>query len=103
MRLLHDEPNPLNVLGLRELNFMPKHFDQIELTTDQVWSFEKHLDDIRRWIYNSLSGRFAIVHDLGIVDNKLESICKIGFEQSSEKSYFCLGCSVLHDHDLKII
>lgn len=102
MRLLIDDPNPLNVLGIREMTFMPKQFDDLVIVPTHPWSFEKSIDEIRRWIYNNLSGRFAIIHDLSIIDNKLEPVCKIGFEQPSEKSYFCLGCSVLHDHEIKI-
>lgn len=103
MRLLIDDPNPLNVLGIRELKFMPKHFEQMSLYFGTFWSVEKNIDEIRRWIYNNLSGRFCIIQNLEIIDNQMEPVYQIGFEEPSEKSFFCLGCSVLADHDIKIV
>jgi hypothetical protein len=96
MRLLHSEPNPLNVLEMRELNFCPSNWTTIRLSTTN-WLVSSVLDDIRNWIYNNLSGRFCIITDVEIVDGKMEIVNKIGFEEASESTMFSLGCSVLHD------
>jgi hypothetical protein len=53
MRLLHSEPNPLNVLEMRELNFCPSNWTTIRLSTTN-WLVSSVLDDIRNWIYNNL-------------------------------------------------
>jgi hypothetical protein len=96
MRFLHDDPNPLNVLEIRELNFCPKDWTSIKIGTND-WNIQRKVDECRQWIYNNLSGRFCIVSDTEIVKNKMEIVYKIGFEEASESTMFNLGCSVLHD------
>ena len=96
MRFLHDEPNPLNVLELRELNFCPKSWTTVNINAHN-WMANRIIDESRNWIYNNLSGRFCIISDVEIVNNKLEIVHKIGFEEASESTMFSLGCSVLHD------
>ena len=97
MRFLHDEPNPLNVLEIRELNYLPKSWESISLNNVFGWRVEHQIGELRRWIYNNLSGRFCIVSDLGVIDNKLEIVYKAGFEVPGEATMFSLGCSHLHE------
>lgn len=102
MNLLMHDPNPLNVLDIRELNFCPKHFETITLH-QPGWRIDHVIGECRRWIYNNLNGRFCVVSDLGIVDNRMEIVYKIGFEEPGESTIFSLGCSVLHDQGLVVL
>jgi len=102
MRLLVQDPNPLNVLDIRELDTMPIHFEKLSLKIES-WNYTNTIDNIRDWIYNNLNGRFAIIQDLYLVDNKMENVYQIGFEDASEVSYFSLACSVLATDQVKIV
>lgn len=102
MRLLIDDPNPLNVLEMRELKFCPDHFTKLIVQSDS-WLIQKSIDQCRTWIYNNLSGRYCIVEDLKLVDNKLETVFQIGFEEASESTMFSLGCPVLHGTNVKLV
>ena len=96
MRFLHDDPNPLNVLEIRELNFCPVDWATVKLNGDK-WNISRTIEECRQWIFNNLSGRFCIVNDVQVVNNKMEIIHKIGFEEAGESTMFSLGCSVLHE------
>ena len=100
MRFLHDDPNPLNVLEIRELNFCPVDWATVKLNGDK-WNISRTIEECRQWIFNNLSGRFCIVNDVEIVNNKMEIIYKIGFEEAGESTMFSLGCSVLHESRLQ--
>jgi len=95
MRFMHDTPNALNVLEIRELNFCPTHWTTVNLNGNS-WSIAKDIDTCREWIYNNLSGRFCIISDTEVVENKMEIVYKVGFEEASESTMFSLGCSHLH-------
>jgi len=97
MRFLHDDPNPLNVLEIRELDYLPSNWEKVDLNIQNHWRIQYNLDEIRKWIYNNLQGRFCVVSDTGIIDNKMEIVYKIGFEIPGEATMFSLGCSVLHE------
>ena len=97
-----ETPNFLNVLDIRKLEFIPKHFTSIKVFNDHVWG-NSILTAMDTWIYNNLSGRYAIIEDLDIMDNKTVKVIKIGFEIGSESSYFTLGCSDLVGQDVKIL
>lgn len=97
MRFLHDDPNPLNVLEIRELNFCPSSWECVKLETKNSWEINNTIEECRKWIYSNLNGRFCIISDSALVDNKIEIVYKIGFEEASESTMFSLGCSVLHD------
>ena len=103
MRLLIDDPNPYNVLEIRKLRFIPKHFTVIKLQHHVPYWTNSLLTTIDNWIYNNCSGRYSIAEDLDVVDNKVEKIIKIGFENASESSYFSLGCSELTGHEVKVL
>ena len=99
MRFLHDKPNPLNVLEIREINFCPKSWTTV-MIKGNPWDVTSNIDSCRQWIYNNLSGRFCIISDTELVDNKIEIVYKVGFEQGSESTMFSLRCSVLHTEGL---
>lgn len=102
MRLLMQDPNPLNVLGIRELNYMPKNFECITLK-NEGWMIQSVVENARQWIYNNLEGRFCIVTNLKTINNKMEVVYQIGFEEPGESTIFSLGCSVLHNQNIQLV
>jgi len=102
MKLLMHDPNPNNVLNIRELNYMPKTFERITIKSEG-WRINDIIDQMRQWIYNNLDGRYCIVSNLKTIDNKMEVVYQIGFEEPAEITIFSLGCSVLHDGDIKVV
>lgn len=86
--LKHGEANPLNVFGLRELDFCPPHFQRVE--------FDQRTSDvvIKNWIYENLSGRFFhgqwVNQDADVVPTKTLSKC-VAFEEHHEASYFLMN------------
>lgn len=91
MALVRGEVNPLNVLELRRLNFIPEHFAKI------VSSNVSKVDAIDRWIYQRLDSRFCVKRTY-IIDenNKLIEALEIGMEDPKELSILTLGCPYLH-------
>jgi len=74
--LKHDEINPLNVHGLRQLSHCPPHFECVEFLS---LSTNKQISD---WIFENLQGRFFI--------GRAEQMTVVAFELASEASYFGL-------------
>lgn len=77
--LKHGTVNPLNVHGLRQLKWLPPHFEQVQFPSMVT---DKQLSD---WIFENLEGRFYI----GDVDNPERSTL-VAFELVGEASYFSL-------------
>ena len=77
MALKHGEVNPLAVANMRQLDFLPPHF---EVVTIPKVSYLKKLSD---WIYENLDGRFYI-------NDKNSGNTTLGFENHSEASYFAI-------------
>lgn len=79
--------NPLNVLGIRKLNFIPEHFAMITVSTD------RDLEKIDNWIYDNLNSRYCM-KVVQIIDenNKISEILKIGVEEPKELTIFSLLC-----------
>jgi hypothetical protein len=89
MALAKGTINPLNVLGLRRLNYVPEHFARM--------SIKNHLDEINSWVYSNLNGRYAINRTLKAGDdNKMIETQEIGFEDPTELTMFSLACPYLH-------
>jgi hypothetical protein len=92
MALKHGKVNPLNVLEMRKVNRIPKHFQSIKIDT----SMQYMIQDIIRWIYSNLNGRFGIAEELIITEqNSVVTRATIGFEDSKEISLFMLTCPYL--------
>lgn len=92
MPIKHGKPNPLNLLGLRRVQFPARHFHFITLPKYNA-SIVKNADE---WIYNNLNGRYYIGQGLTLDDtNTIVYVTKIGFEQEKEKSFFLLSYSNL--------
>jgi len=82
------EPNPLNLFGLRRLDFAPPHFECI--TIPLSYNLEQ---SIERWIIKNLKGRFFMVKTTGVdKSDTINVLFKIGFEDRRELSLFTLGC-----------
>jgi hypothetical protein len=82
--------NPLNVLGFRLVNKIPKHFTTISVEVDC------DVPTLTRWIYNNLNSRFGVVSELKVSDrNHMAESKKIGFEDPRETTMFMLTCPYL--------
>lgn len=85
--LKHGEPNPLNIHGLRQLDWCPPHFVQV--------TFEPHVAEktVADWLYENLEGRFYVgTTDLATTPGgkPLSRNFLVAFELPSEASYFSL-------------
>jgi hypothetical protein len=91
MSLSRQEVNPLGVLGLRRLKFIPKHFTKISVDV----SVDIKLLD--RWIGYNLNSRYAIKQGYSLdSDNKLTDVIEIGIEDPKEILMLTLGCPYIH-------
>ena len=91
MSLSRQEVNPLGVLGLRRLKFIPKHFTKISVDV----SVDIKLLD--RWIGYNLNSRYAIKQGYSLdSDNKLTEVIEIGIEDPKEILMLTLGCPYIH-------
>jgi len=77
--------NPLDLLNIRQLSFLPPHFSKVEIDGTAV-------DLIRSWILSKLKGRYCIVKTPMIGDNGLKSLPVVGFEDEQELLVFILSC-----------
>lgn len=77
--------NPLDVLGIRELSFLPTHFVKARIN-------DTSRKDIYNWIKNNLTGRFCIVRIPQITNNVVKSELVVAFEDHKELTYFVLAC-----------
>jgi hypothetical protein len=90
MSLIKGSVNPLNVLGVRRLSYMPKHFARMTIN-DQLNS-----DRIDAWVYQNLDSRYAIVKSLKIdSNNKMIEIQELGVEDAKELTILSLSCPYL--------
>ena len=81
------EPNPLNLFEMRRLDFMPPHFSSINVP------MQYNLDNsIDKWIEQHLKGRYFIGRSVHLVENSIDNVIRIGFEDTKEMSYFMLAC-----------
>jgi len=97
MSLNRGNVNPLSVLGLRKLSFIPKHFTKISL------DISTDLQLLDHWINYNLNSRYAIVKNY-IVDqnNTIVEVVQIGIEDSREITMLTLGCPYIHQHKKEI-
>ena len=90
MSLIKGSVNPLNVLGVRRLSYMPKHFARMTIN-DQLNS-----DRIDAWVYQNLDSRYAIIKSLKIdSNNKMIEIQELGVEDAKELTILSLSCPYL--------
>ena len=82
------DPNPLDVLDLRRVDFCPPHF--ITVDVPRRYNIDRAICD---WIEDNLSGRYYFGPAIGLDDMRnLTQTIRIGFEQPKESSFFMLAC-----------
>jgi hypothetical protein len=90
MSLSRGEVNPLGVLKLRKLSFIPQHFTKISIDLTDI----KLLD---HWINYHLNSRYAIKRTYSLDANKkLVEVIEVGLEDSREITMLTLGCPYVH-------
>lgn len=91
MSLCRETINPLSVLKMRRLNFIPAHFSRI---TASIFIDIKLLN---HWINYNLNSRYAIKKTYTLdQNNKMVQVLEIGIEDSREITMLTLGCPYLH-------
>jgi hypothetical protein len=97
MSLSRGEVNPLNVLNLRRLRFIPQHFTKISIDNNVDI---KLLD---RWINYNLNSRYAIKKGYTLdLNNKLIEVIAVGMEDSREITMLSLGCPYIYKNKKEI-
>jgi len=92
MPLSRGEVNPLGVLGLRKLSFIPQHFKTVHISTGVDIKMIEH------WITLNLKSRYAISQRFIVDDkNKMVDVVEIGLEDPKEVTLLYLGCPHLHN------
>lgn len=87
MSLNRSEINPLSLLGIRRLEFIPEHFATMHINVD---SDTKLLD---HWINYHLNSRYALIKSIRVDDNnKLVNTLEIGMEDPGEITMLTLAC-----------
>lgn len=82
--LKYNEPNKLNIFGLRQLSHQPPHFSSVVFN---IAASEKKITD---WIYENLEGRFYIGPIDVSSDKGITRQHCVAFELPSEASYFAI-------------
>jgi hypothetical protein len=86
MSLNRGEINPLELLGIRRLPFIPEHFTTIHV------SKETDIKLLTHWINYNLNSRYAVIDSMVNDNNKLVDTLEIGMEDPGEISMLTLGC-----------
>jgi hypothetical protein len=91
MSLSRREVNPLGVLGLRQLKFIPEHFTKIVVDGNTDVRLLSH------WINYNLNSRYAVKRSYSLdPTNKMIDIIEIGMEDPKEILILTLGCPHIH-------
>jgi hypothetical protein len=91
MALNRNEVNPLSVLGVRKLSFIPEHFSKLSIDNK---SDIKLLD---QWINYHLNSRYALKKTFEINETKkIAETIEIGIEDPKELLMLTLGCPYVH-------
>ena len=94
--LKYNDPNPLAVFGLRELDHCPPHFSQV---TFDLKSNPKIISD---WIWANLSGRFWYGdYYYKNEDSSVHYQKRVAFELASEASMFALMLDTINRFDFE--
>ena len=92
MSLSRNKINPLNVLGMRRLGFIPNHFSTVLLPDRDI-----DIKLVDHWISYNLNSRYAIRSTIALDSNKkLVEVKEIGIEDPKELTMFTLGCPHIH-------
>jgi len=85
--VLKKKVNPLNVHRARRVEFCPPYFETVAIETG--YNIAKAIDE---WIFYNTSGRYFVGKIVECDEGPIRQKIKIGFEKSSEMSYFMLAC-----------
>lgn len=87
--------NPLNVLDMRRLNFIPPHFSCMTLELSTFW--DERIKKIDQWIYQHLNSRYCI-KTVQTLDSERKIVIKyvLGVEESKELTLMTLKCPYLN-------
>jgi hypothetical protein len=92
MSLSRGEVNPLGVLKMRQLSFIPEHFTKISVPPNIEIKLVEH------WISYNLNSRFAVKKRYNINQtNKMIEVFEIGLEDPKEVTMLTLGCPYLYN------
>lgn len=92
MSLSRSELNPLSVLGLRRLSFIPEHFKRITISKTVDIKLLDH------WINYNLNSRYSLKRSIILDKNKkMAEVIEVGIEDPKEILMLTLGCPILHD------
>lgn len=81
---LDGKVDPVAALGKRELDFIPKHFHCVSLTTSYI-----DLKPIRHWIWKNQNGRFCLGNRIKVTEgNHMQSESVAAFEDAGEAVMF---------------
>jgi hypothetical protein len=82
------EINELDVIGVRVLDYIPKHFARIKISDRDYFE-----TDISNWISNRLKGRY-VISTMPSIDSqgRLKVATYVAFEDQKELTYFMLAC-----------
>jgi hypothetical protein len=93
MSLNRGEINPLSVLKLRRLNFIPQHFKKLHVVNGV------DIKLIDQWINYNLNSRYALKKSITLdINNKIIEVLEIGIEDPREITMLSLGCPYLHNN-----
>jgi len=86
------QANPLGILNLRKLGFIPDHFSKIKVKSSDIKL-------LTQWINYNLNSRYAIkkAYDINFQNKNLVETFEIGMEDPSEITMLILGCPHLHN------
>lgn len=91
MALNRNEVNPLSVLGVRKLSFIPEHFSKISIDN------KADIKLLDQWINYHLNSRYALKKTFEINDTKkIAETIEIGIEDPKELLMLTLGCPYVH-------
>lgn len=83
--LKYGEVNPLNIFGLRRMDYCPPHFVKVEF---DLKTEEKQITD---WIYEHLAGRFYFSDAYNTDEaGRIQMCYRAAFESGGEASMFGL-------------
>ena len=94
MALAKGKINPLNVIGVRKLSYIPSHFAKLSVVLANPYDLER----ISLWIYQNLNSRYCVRTDQGLdAERRIIDICDIGIEDHRELTMFNLACPYLYN------
>jgi len=95
MALSRGEVNPLGVLGMRQLSFIPEHFKRITIKSYKINPIDSKM--LNQWINYNLNSRYAIKETFVLdANNKMTEALEIGMEDPKEILMLSIGCPYLN-------